>query len=174
MKSLKPILRVLAPAIFLCTIGLAATAAAQQGAPDVAPAPQQPAVTAPAPAPDCATSLKAFVVEMDTLLARNPRDILDVYAVIERHLPVRGCTPDEVSRIVRTSTYFQGDAMNGAKIREFSLGTATQSSNGVSVQFGLTAAGDSNLPYAMWWPPRLEDTSFDAVGYAGSDVVADR
>lgn len=55
MKSLKPILRVLAPAIFLCTIGLAATAAAQQGAPDVAPAPQQPAVTAPAPAPDCGT-----------------------------------------------------------------------------------------------------------------------
>ena len=108
-----------------------------------------------APQADCATSLKAFVAEMDTVLAKNPSDILDVYAVIDRHLPVRGCTPDEASRIVRTSAYFQGDAMNRAKIRVFSLGTATESPTDVSVQFGMTDAGDSNLPYAMWWPPRF-------------------
>jgi hypothetical protein len=110
-----------------------------------------------APQADCATSLKAFVADIDSVLAKNPDDILDIYAVIDRHLPVRGCAADEASRIVHTSAYFQGDAMNAAKIREFSLGTASQSANGVAVRFGLTATGESNLPHALWWPPRFAE-----------------
>src|ERR1700742_4356274 len=100
-----------------------------------------------APSADCATSLKAFVGEMDAALAKNPDDIRDLYVVIDRHLPVRGCAQDEASRIVRTSAYFQGDEMNRAKIHVFSLGSAPPSSIGISVQFGLTDAGDSSLPH---------------------------
>jgi hypothetical protein len=120
------------------------------------------APAAAAPAVDCATSLKAFVVEMDTVLAKNPNDVLDVYAVIDRHLPVRGCTSDEASRIVRTSAYFQGDEMNRANIRVFSFGSMSQFPNAISVEFGLTDAGDSNLPHAMWWPPRFEEADENA------------
>jgi hypothetical protein len=117
------------------------------------------ASAAAAPQADCATSLKAFVADMDSVLAKNPDDMLDVYAVIDRHLPVRGCAADEASQIVRASAYFQGDAVNGAKIRVFSFNSAPQSLNGVAVEVGLTATGESNLPHAMWWPPRFDDDS---------------
>src|SRR5262245_24333735 len=105
------------------------------------------ASAAAAPQADCATSLKAFVADIDSVLAKSPDDMRDVYAVIDRHLPVRGCAADEAARIVRTSAYFQEDAMNRANIRVFSLNSAPQSVTGISVQFGLTDTGDSNLPH---------------------------
>jgi hypothetical protein len=52
--------------------------------------------------PNCATKLKGFIIDIDDLLAKSPRDINDVNAVIYRHFPLQGCNADEVSRIVKT------------------------------------------------------------------------
>ena len=56
--------------------------------------------------PDCASKLKGFITDIDDLLARNPRDITAVFAVLDRHFPLRGCKKDEVSGIVKTSEIF--------------------------------------------------------------------
>jgi hypothetical protein len=103
--------------------------------------------------PGCASRLKGFIIDIDDLLARNPRDITDVFAVLNRHFPLRDCTVDEVSDIVKTSRYFQGDSMNGSKMHVFSISSATASSRGVAVSFGLSDTGESHLPSASWWPP---------------------
>jgi hypothetical protein len=103
--------------------------------------------------PDCASRLKGFIIDIDDLLARNPRDITDVFAVLNRHFPLRGCTLDEVSGIVKTSKYFQGESMNGSKMHVFSISSATASSRGVAVSFGMSDTGESHLPFASWWPP---------------------
>jgi hypothetical protein len=105
------------------------------------------------PERDCVTKLKQFVVDIDGLLAKNPRDILDVYAVLNRHFPLHGCAYDEALRILKASKYFQGESMNGPKMHVFSISSTTASSRGVAVSFGLSDAGESHLPFAMWWPP---------------------
>jgi hypothetical protein len=102
---------------------------------------------------DCATKLERFVVDIDDLLAKNPSNILDVFAVLNRHFPVRGCKADVASGIMKKSRYFRSVGMNGPKMHVFSLSSATAFSRGVSVIFGLTDTGDSSLPYAGWWPP---------------------
>ncbi len=107
----------------------------------------------PEPERDCATKLKQFVVDIDELLAKNPRNILDVYAVLNRHFPLHGCAPDEAFRILKTSKYFRGESMNGPKMHVFSISSESASSRGVAVSFGLSNTGESHLPSAMWWPP---------------------
>jgi hypothetical protein len=106
-----------------------------------------------APEPDCATKLKGFIIDIDDLLAKNPRRITDVNAVLYRYFPFHGCNVDEVSRIVKTSKYFRGVSMNGPKTHVFSLNSETEFSRGVAVTFGLTDTGDSHLPFAIWSPP---------------------
>ncbi len=44
-----------------------------------------------APEPDCATKLKGFIIDIDDLLAKNPRRITDVNAVLYRYFPLHGC-----------------------------------------------------------------------------------
>jgi hypothetical protein len=105
------------------------------------------------PERDCATGLRQFVADIDELLAKNPRDILDVYAVINRHFPLHRCAPDEASRILKTSKYFASQSTNGPRMHVFSISSATAFSRGVEVLFDLDDTGDSRLPFAMWWPP---------------------
>ena len=65
------------------------------------------------PERDCATGLRQFVADLDELLAKNPHDIFDVYAVLNRHFPLHGCALDEASRILKTSKYFQSESEIG-------------------------------------------------------------
>jgi hypothetical protein len=104
---------------------------------------------------DCTTKLEKFIVDIDALLAKSPRNIFDVFGVLDRHFPLHGCNVDEVSRIVKTSKYFRGVSMNGPKIHVFSLNSETAFSRGVAVTFGLSDTGDSHLPFAIWSPPFL-------------------
>lgn len=105
------------------------------------------------PEPDCATKLEGFVADIDDVLARNPRSILDVYAVLNRHFPLHGCTVDVVSGIMKKSKYFRSVGMSGPKTHVFSLSSETTFSRGIAVSFGLTNTGDSQFPFAMWSPP---------------------
>ncbi|HEY7661538.1 MAG TPA: hypothetical protein VH934_00300 [Xanthobacteraceae bacterium] len=102
---------------------------------------------------DCATKLEGFVTDIDDLLVKSPRSIIDVFKVLNRHFPLHGCSADVASRIMKKSRYFRSMQPNGPKKYVFSLSSATASSRGVAVSFGLTDSGDSSLPWAMWWPP---------------------
>jgi hypothetical protein len=108
-----------------------------------------------APELDCATKLKGLITDIDELLAKNPRDLVDVYEVFHRHFPINRCGVDEVSLIVKTSRYFRSISMNGPKEHVYSLSSETASSRGVAVSFGLTDAGELVLPFAIWSPPFL-------------------
>jgi hypothetical protein len=103
--------------------------------------------------PDCATKLEGFITDIDDLLAKDPRRLTDVFAVLDRHFPLHDCAVDEASGIVRKSKYFRSIGTNGPKMHVFSLNSETASSRGVSVSFGLWDTGDSSLPFAMWSPP---------------------
>jgi hypothetical protein len=106
-----------------------------------------------APELDCATKLKGLINDIDELLAKNPSDLTDVYAVFHRHFPIKGCSVDEVILIVKTSKYFRNVSMNGPKRHAFLLNSETASSRGVALSFGLTDAGELDLPFAIWSPP---------------------
>ena len=108
-----------------------------------------------APELDCATKLKGLIIDIDELLARNPRNLNDVYAVFHRYFPINRCGVDEVSLIVKTSRYFRSISMNGPKMHAYSLNSETASSRGVAVSFGLTDAGELVFPFAIWSPPSL-------------------
>jgi hypothetical protein len=104
---------------------------------------------------DCTTKLERFIVDIDDLLAKSPRNIIDVFAVLDRHFPLHGCTVDVVSTIMKKSKYFRSVGMNGPKMHVFSLSSETAFSRGVSVSFGLTDTGDSSSPSAGWSPAFL-------------------
>jgi hypothetical protein len=108
---------------------------------------------------DCATKLTQFVTDIDDVLARHPGDILDVYAALDRHFPLHGCSVDIVSRIIKTSKYFRSMGQNsGTHVFVFVLNSDAPDVNGfhgVKVSFGLTPTGDSEYPYAGWSPPFL-------------------
>ena len=108
-----------------------------------------------APELDCATKLKGLIIDIDELLAKNPRNLNDVYAVFHRYFPINRCGVDEVSLIVKTSRYFRSISMNGPKMHAYSLNSETASSRGVAVSFGLTDAGELVFPFAIWSPPSL-------------------
>ncbi|KRQ93163.1 hypothetical protein CP49_13555 [Bradyrhizobium valentinum] len=108
-----------------------------------------------APELDCATKLKGLIIDIDELLAKNPRNLVDVYEVFHRHFPINRCGMDEVSLIVKTSRYFRSISMNGPKMHVYSLNSETASSRGVAVSFGLTDAGELVFPFAIWSPSFL-------------------
>lgn len=58
---------------------------------------------------NCAAKLATFVRELDDLLASHPHDVNVILALLHRHIPIRGCTTDLVSRAINTSAYFQGE-----------------------------------------------------------------
>ena len=91
----------------------------------------------------------------DDLLAKDSGRLTDVFAVLNRHFPLRGCAVDEASRIVMKSKYFKSVGTNGPT-HVFSLSSETAFWRGVYVSFGLwDDTGDSYLPFAMWSPPFL-------------------
>jgi hypothetical protein len=98
--------------------------------------------------PECAAKTEQFVADIDGVLAGRPNDILVVFDVLDRHFPLHGCTLDAVSNIVKTSRYFRSISPNGPKMYVFVL-----NSGEVTVTFGLTDSGDSDLPSAMWSHP---------------------
>lgn len=91
-------------------------------------------------------------MDVDRVLAVNPRDIFIIYDVLDRHFPLHGCTIDVASGIFKESKYFQSIGMNG-RTHVFALSSETSDRQGVAVSFGLTETGDSYLPFAMWSPP---------------------
>jgi hypothetical protein len=101
---------------------------------------------------DCAAKLKEFVTDIDRVLAGNPRDILTVYDVLDRHFPLHGCAINVASSIIKESKYFRSIGMNG-RTHVFALSNETSGRRGVAVSFGLTETGKSYLPFAMWSPP---------------------
>jgi hypothetical protein len=107
------------------------------------------------PERDCATTLEAFVKNIDDVLATKPRNILDVHTVLNRYFPLRGCKIDVAFGILKKSKYFRSVGMNGPKTHVFVLNSETAFSPGVVVSFGLTDTGDSHLPSATWSPPFL-------------------
>jgi hypothetical protein len=104
---------------------------------------------------NCATKLKGLIIDIDELLAKNPRDLTDVYAVFHRHFPVNGCNVDEVSLVVKASKYFRSISMNGPNMHAFSFNSETASSRGVAASFGLTDTGELVFPFAIWSTPFL-------------------
>jgi hypothetical protein len=108
----------------------------------------------PSGALDCATKLESFIIDIDDLLANDPRSITDVWAVLDRHFPLHGCAADEASRIVMRSKYFKSVGRNGPKMHVFSFSSSgTLFSSGIYVIFGITDTGHSSLPFAMWSRP---------------------
>lgn len=105
------------------------------------------------PAADCTTKLREFVLDIDNVLAANPRNILNVFDVLDRHFPLHGCAVESASNIIEQSRYFRSSGMNGPKMHVFALSSETAGRRGVAVIFGLTETGDSSLPFAMWSPP---------------------
>ena len=102
---------------------------------------------------DCATKLERFSVDIDNLLAQSPHNITDVFAVLDRHFPLHGCKVDVASDIMKKSRYFRSMTKSTLTTQVFSLSSATASSRGVHVSFGLTDSGESRLPSARWSPP---------------------
>lgn len=103
---------------------------------------------------DCTTKLATFVGEIDDVLARKPRDLNDVFAVLHRYFPVRvqGCTAEVALQAISKSSYFKGTERHG-RITLFSLSNATTLSRGASIQVSVTDAADWDSPFAIWWPP---------------------
>jgi hypothetical protein len=105
---------------------------------------------------NCHAKLESFIADIDDILEKSPRTITQVYAIFYRYFPFYGCEVDVVSRIVKTSKYFQSESMNGPKIHVFRLGSDTATTSGIMVSFGLSPdTGELLLPFAMWWPPLL-------------------
>jgi hypothetical protein len=100
--------------------------------------------------PDCVATLEGFVKDIDNVLSKKPRNILDVMDVLDRHFPLRRCTTEQVSLVLRQSKYFRSVSMNGPKMSVYSI-----ASREVVVSFGLTDTGESELPYAGWASPSL-------------------
>jgi hypothetical protein len=100
--------------------------------------------------PDCVATLEGFVKDIDDVLSKNPRNILDVTDVLDRHFPLRRCTTEQVSSVLRQSRYFRSVSMNGPKMSVYSI-----ASREVVVSFGLTDTGDSEFPSAGWVSPSL-------------------
>jgi hypothetical protein len=99
---------------------------------------------------DCSARLEGFVTEIDDVLSKNPRNILEVTDVLNHHFPLRGCTTERVSSVLGKSRYFRSVGMNGPKIHVFTI-----ASREVVVSFGLTDTGDTELPSAQWTSPSL-------------------
>lgn len=100
--------------------------------------------------PDCMATLEAFVKDIDNVLSKDPRNIIDVTDVLDRHFPIRRCTTEQASSVLRQSRYFRSVSMNGPKMSVYSI-----ASREVVVSFGLTDTGDSELPSAGWASPSL-------------------
>lgn len=101
---------------------------------------------------DCAIKLATFVRELDDLLARHPRDLTVILALLHRHIPVRNCTADVASRAMKGSAYFKGEERVGRSI-QFSLFNGATSSRGAAIFLVLNDTGDWNPPFAIWYPP---------------------
>jgi len=108
----------------------------------------------PRSADDCTAKLATFVRDIDDLLARNPSNLNDVFAVMNRYFPsrVQGCTAEMALPLISKSSYFKGTSRNGPNT-VLSLSNTTTFSRGAAVQVSVTDTGDWSSPFAIWWPP---------------------
>ena len=100
----------------------------------------------------CAAKLATFVRDLDDLLSQHPRDLTVILALVQRHIPIKGCTSDAASRVMKTSIYFKGEerVSHGT---QFSIYNGTTFSRGASILLVLDDNGDWNSPFAIWYPP---------------------
>jgi hypothetical protein len=100
---------------------------------------------------NCATKLATFVEDLDSLLARNPRDLNVIYELLLHHFPVHGCTANVASQASKTSAYFKGEErVSGGRSTQFSLSNATTFSRGAAILLVLKDTGDWERPFAIW------------------------
>ena len=97
----------------------------------------------------CAAKLVTFVKNLDDLLSQHPRDLAVIIALVHRHIPIKGCTSDVASRVIKTSIYFKGEERVSRGI-QFSIYNGTTSSRGASILLVLNNEGDWNSPFATW------------------------
>jgi hypothetical protein len=66
---------------------------------------------------DCTTDLAMFVREIDGLLARRPRNLDDVSAVLWRYFPVRlqGCGAEVALPAIGKSAFFSSTERHGSR-----------------------------------------------------------
>src|SRR5258708_36792888 len=85
-------------------------------------------------ADDCTTRFAAFVGEIDDQLARKPRNLNDVFAVLYRYFPVhvQGCTAEVALQAISKSSNFKGSERYG-RITSFSLYNATIFTRGAAI-----------------------------------------
>jgi hypothetical protein len=88
-------------------------------------------------------------MDVDAVLSNSPK-ITEVYAVLDRHLPLRDCTVEVVTAAVSKSRYFRSASSNPRGMHVFALDSDTPRSVGVRVQFVLTDSGVSVRPAAGW------------------------
>jgi hypothetical protein len=102
----------------------------------------------------CAAKLATFVRDLDDLLSQHPSDLTVILALVQRHIPVKGCTSDVASRVMKTSIYFKGEerVSHGT---QFSIYNGTTSSRGASILLVLNDNGNWSSPFAIWYPPYL-------------------
>jgi len=101
---------------------------------------------------DCAARLTTFVGELDDLLRQRQRDLTTVTGFLHRHIPVRDCTIDAASDVMKTSAYFKGEERVSRTI-QFSFSNSTPWSRGAAILLVLHDAGDWEAPFAIWSPP---------------------
>ena len=102
-------------------------------------------------ADDCAGKLTVFVKELDELLLQRPRDLMVVTGFLQRHIPVRSCSVDAASDVMKTSAYFKGEERVRQAI-QFSFSNATSSSRGATILLVLHDTGNWDPPFAIWYP----------------------
>src|SRR5690348_10392855 len=80
----------------------------------------------------CEAKLATFVKELDNLLQQRPRDLTVVTGFLQRHIPVRNCTVDAASDVIKSSIYFKGEERVRRAI-QFSFSNSTSTSRGATI-----------------------------------------
>jgi hypothetical protein len=103
-------------------------------------------------AQECTARLTTFVGELDDLLRQRPHDLTVVTGFLHHHFPVRNCTVDVASNVMKASAYFKGEERVKRSI-QFSFSNSTASSRGATILLVLHDTGDWDPPFAIWYPP---------------------
>lgn len=103
---------------------------------------------------NCASKLATFVKELDSLMARKPKDLNIIHALLLDHLPIRGCTVDVASQAIKRSVYFKGEGRGwGGHSTQFSLSNSTTFSHRAAILLVLQDTGEWERTFAIWDPP---------------------
>ena len=98
---------------------------------------------------DCKTRFTALVVELDSVLASDPKTITPVYEVFYKYFPVEKCNIEDTLSIARSSRFFvsSGESQKYYSISFSSAGVSSRP--GFAVQISLAkGTGNLELPFA--------------------------